>query len=138
MSDNEGTPEIPHEMMERSKVWICFHCGEHFGNPYLASAHFGPTSDSRPACVLIQERGMLYELREHERRHSEMLDRAVRAEENVEFLEGELAEFRRIAGGGLHELRMKMDSLQGEAITARVLIEAIRDRAPQIYEEVIR
>ena len=118
--------------------WTCFHCGENFGNPNLARAHFGPTPASQPACVLIQERGMLYELREHEARHSELLDRATRAEERADVLEQEMEEYRRAAkADSCHQLRMNIDGLEGRALAADSIIRALRARAPELINEVV-
>jgi hypothetical protein len=119
--------------------WVCFHCGEHFANPNLAEAHFGPSPDRKPACVLIQERGMLYELRAAQAAYAEALTARQAAEDEAEMLEGQMAEYRRAGkAANCHELRMNIDSLEGEAITARWLIEAIRTRAPEVYAEVVQ
>lgn len=126
------------EPRTRGMGWTCFHCGENFGNPNLAQAHFGDTPGAAPACVLIQDRGMLYELREAQRERAEALQRAKAAEDQAEVLEGEMDEFKRAArAANSHELRMAIDSLTGRAICADVLIEAVRAKAPEIYAEVI-
>jgi len=123
----------------RGTGWVCFHCDEQFANPNLAKAHFGPSPDHKPACVLIQDRGMLYELRAAQQEAAEARFAERRAEEQAEMLEGQMAEYRRAAKAQTcHQLRMNIDSLEGEAITARALIEAIRTRAPKVYAEVIQ
>lgn len=117
--------------------WVCFHCGEHFGNPNLARAHFGATPDRKPACVLIQERGMLYELRAAEER-AELAETAARiADDRLEAMEQEIAEYRRIAGGGVHELRMKIDSLEGFACVANRIVTELLERNEKLYKEII-
>ena len=55
--------------------WVCFHCGERFRNPADATTHFGPTPESRRACIL--SRAELMDLRAAERRVA-VLEAAVR------------------------------------------------------------
>lgn len=52
--------------------WTCFHCGETFGNPNLARAHFGEMPTNEVACVMISERGMLYTMRAIEMQRDEV------------------------------------------------------------------
>lgn len=121
--------------------WTCYHCGETFTTWGSAEDHFGKTPAAKPGCLIkVQygdERGLEMELRKAEARAEEFLERAIRAEEREEALAGRIAEFERIAGGGVHELRMKMDSMQGLAVTAEALIIAVKDSAPDVYAEVI-
>jgi len=118
--------------------WVCFHCGEQFANPNLARAHFGYDQRCKPACVLIQERGMLYELRQHEERHQIMLDRALRAEEEVDVLQGQLAELKRITGcDGVHEARCELDSLRGRVAVYDLITDKFRELSPGLFAEVI-
>ena len=64
-------------------------------------------------------------------------NRALLAEDREESLAGQVSEFERIAGGGVHELRCKLDSMEGLVVTANVLIEGFRDLDPKKYAEVI-
>ncbi len=119
--------------------WTCFHCGETFTSPGGAEDHFGATPGYKPACLikLGEERGLVMALRKAEALAEEFLRRAQAAEAREEVLAGQVAEFERIAGGGVHELRCKIDSWQGEAITARALIEGFRQKDLALYERII-
>ena len=121
--------------------WTCYHCGETFTTWGSAEDHFGKTPASKPGCLLkVQfgnERGLEMELRKVESDRDEWKARALAAEDREESLQGNLAEFERVAGGRVHELRMKLDSIQGRVLTADALIEAIRDKAPGLYSEII-
>lgn len=120
--------------------WTCFHCGETFTTPGSAEDHFGATPDKIPGCKIKfgDEMGLLMKLRKAEAREAEQKQRADIAEAQAESAVGELAAFQH-AGKcqSSHDLRMKIDSLEGEAVTARVLIEAIREKVPELYAAVI-
>ena len=119
--------------------WVCFHCDEIFTTPGGAEDHFGATPGRKPACLikLGDERGLAMALRKAEALAEEFLERALTAESREESLSGQVAEFERIAGGGVNELRCKIDSLEGVAITARALIEGFREKDPALYERII-
>jgi hypothetical protein len=119
--------------------WTCFHCDQTFTTPGAAEDHFGATPGRKPACLikLGGELGLVMELRKAEALAEEYLNRALKAEDQEEALRGQLSDFERIAGGGVHELRCKIDSWQGEAITARALIEGFRKRDQELYERII-
>jgi hypothetical protein len=79
------------------------------------------------------------EVRECERYALECQESERREEDRADEAESRLREYERITGcGTLHELRMWMDSQQGRVVTAEVLINAVRDKAPEIYAEVIQ
>lgn len=121
-----------------SQTWTCFHCGEMFANPNLAGAHFGETPDRKPACVLIQERGMLYELRAAQDESAKARLDARLAEEREESARGELAEYHRVAKvTSVNELRCRLDEMEGYVVTAKALIDAFFHAAPSLYEKVI-
>lgn len=121
--------------------WTCFHCGETFTTVGGASGHFGAKPDAKPGCLIrVQygnERGLEMELRKAEADRDEWMQRALAAELNEESLAGRVSEFERIAGGGLHDLRMKLDSMEGRVITAEALINGVRSHAPELYAKII-
>ncbi len=121
--------------------WTCYHCGETFTTWGSAEDHFGKTPDRIPGCLIkVQygnERGLEMELRKIEADREEWKERALAAESQVESLAGIVSEFEKIAGGGCHELRMKLDYMQGRVITCDVVTDAFRERAPEIFAEVI-
>ena len=80
---------------------------------------------------------MEMELRKSEAREDEWKQRALLAEQREEALAGQVAEFERIAGSGVNELRMKLDSMQGRVVTADALIIAVKENFPELYAEVI-
>ena len=63
--------------------WVCFHCGERFLKYGAARDHFGPTPESRPACLI--DPGELMDLRKVEQRNDD-LEQAVRQAQDI--LEG--------------------------------------------------
>ena len=132
------TGEYPYPSKDRG--WVCYHCGERLTTWGAAEDHFGKTPDKVAGCIIQagEPRRLLMELRKAEVLVDLFYARARAAEDQVDALNGELAEYRRIAGGGTHELRMRIDSLEGEAITARTILEAVRTLAPKVYHEVIR
>ena len=120
--------------------WTCFHCGQTFTTSGSAEDHFGKTPAAVPGCIIQAGEnglGLLIELRKAEQRAEEFLLRAQRAEDKVDSLNGQVAEYERIAGGGCNELRMKLDYMQGRVITADAVIEGFRKRSPAIFAEVI-
>ena len=119
--------------------WRCFHCDAWLTTPGAAEDHFGKTPAAVPGCIIHvgEERGLLMALRKAEALAEEFLLRAQRAEQEEECLAGRVSEFERIAGGGTHELRMKLDSMEGRVVTADALIEAVMEKAPEVYAEVI-
>lgn len=129
----------------RSKHWRCFHCDEVFRSRKSAYAHFGPDQDCEklpPACIdplREDEKARITELREAQDYAFQCQESANAAEEKVDLMAYELDEFKHLTKcHGVHELRMALDSAQGELITARALIEAVRQKAPEIYKEVIQ
>jgi len=121
--------------------WTCYHCDETFTTWGSAEDHFGKTPSSKPGCLIkIQlgdERGLEMEIRKLEAEVETWRNRALLAEDREESLAGQVSEFERIAGGGVHELRCKLDSMEGLVVTANVLIEGFRDLDPKKYAEVI-
>lgn len=103
--------------------WACFHCDAVFYDRYEASLHFGHTQSAKAACI---DTDMLKTLRQAELDRDEFRARALRAEEEVDSVNGEIAEFKRITGGdgNVNTLRMKLDSLEG----CRITLEAYRTR----------
>lgn len=129
--------------MQRRKSWRCFHCDEVFRSRKAAYAHFGSDQACEklpPACVdplRADEKARLTELREAQDYAFKCQESANAAEDRADALAQEFDEFKRLAKcAGVHELRMSLDYAQGELITARTLIEAVRTKAPQIYAEV--
>ena len=131
--------------MKKRKSWRCFHCDEVFRSRKSAYAHFGPDQDCEklpPACIdplRSDEKARLTELREAQDYALKCQESANIAEDKIDDLERELSTFKGLTkchSGS--ELRMKLDSAQGELITARELIKAVREKAPQIYAEVIQ
>ncbi len=133
--------EIGYRYPPERRGWTCYHCDETFTTWGSAEDHFGKTPDSKPGCLIkIQlgnERGLLMELRKREAELEEWEQRALLAEQREEGLAGQVSEFERIAGGGVHELRCKLDSMQGLVVTAEALIYGFRERSPEIYAEVV-
>ena len=122
--------------------WTCYHCGDTFTTWGAAEDHFGKTPDRIPGCKIKiefgEEMGLLMALRKVEAAEDEWKKRALAAEDREEVLQGEVAEYQRIAGGaGVHELRMKLDSMEGKVVTADVLIKAVIEKAPEVYAAVI-
>ena len=121
--------------------WTCYHCGETFTTWGAAEDHFGKTPAARPGCILkVQlgdERGLEMELRKVESDRDEWKARALAAEDEQESLQGRLSEFERIAGGGVHELRCKLDSMEGRVVTANALIEGFREQDGERFAVII-
>ncbi len=127
------------------KVWRCFHCDEVFRSRAAAYIHFGPEDGCEklpPACIdplRTDEKARLTELREAQDYALQCQHSANSAEDKVDDLARELDEFKRLTKcHNSHELRMAMDSAEGELITARTLTEAVRRKAPEIYAEVVQ
>lgn len=128
----------------KTKAWRCFHCDEVFRSRKAAWAHFGPDDGCEklpPACIdplRHDEAARLKELREAQEYALQCQESANRAEDKMDDIERELAEFKSITGcQGVHDLRMWMDSQQGRVITANTLIDGFRKAAPQLAAEII-
>ena len=131
--------------MSSQKSWRCFHCDEVFRSRKAAWAHFGPDQDCEklpPACIdplRTDEKARITELWEAQQYAFDCQESANAAEDRADTVERELAEFKSLTKcGSIHQLRMNLDSAQGELITARALIEAVRTKAPDIYAEVLQ
>jgi hypothetical protein len=127
------------------KSWRCFHCDEVFRTRKAAWAHFGPDQYCEkppPGCVdplREDEKARLTELREAQEYAFECQELANAADDRADQIEGELAEFKTLTKcDSVHALRMAIDSAEGELITARTLINAVREKAPEVYAEVIQ
>lgn len=128
----------------RRKTWRCFHCDEVFRSHKSAYYHFGPDDGCEkdpPACIdplRADEKERLMELKKAQDYAMQCQESANKAEDLSEMLERELAEWKTITKcENTYQLRMKMDSAHGELITARMLINAIRTKAPDVYEEIV-
>ena len=126
------------------KTWRCFHCDEVFRSRKDAYLHFGPEDACEklpPACVdplRTDEKARITELREAQDYALKCQESANSAEDKADDLARELDTFRSLTKcQNSHQLRMALDSAQGELITARRLIEAVRLKAPEVYAEVI-
>jgi hypothetical protein len=56
-------------IMNETKAWRCFHCGEIFVDEFEAKIHFGISEYSIPGCILqvaAKDRNLLYAMREME------------------------------------------------------------------------
>ncbi len=129
----------------KRKTWRCFHCDDVFRSRKAAWAHFGPDQDCEklpPACIdplRADEKARLTELREAQEYAFQCQESANGKEDHLDDLERELAEFKSLTKcGSIHALRMTLDSAEGELITARTLIAAVREKAPEVYAEVIQ
>ena len=130
-------------MKTKRKVWRCYHCDEVFRSRKLAFAHFGADEvKNLPVCIdplRLDEKAQMAEVQDLRRHASECQRLAIQADEQADQLSSTLAEFQRLTGcNSIHELRMLLDSQQGELITARTLIEAVRAKAPAVYAQVIQ
>ena len=129
----------------RRKSWRCFHCDEVFRSRKAAYAHFGPDQDCEklpPACIdplRTDEKARLTELREAQDYAFKCQESANAAEDKLDDVTRELDGFKGLTKcRSVHDLRMTMDSAQGELIIARELIKAVREKAPEVYAEVIQ
>ena len=130
----------------KRKTWRCFHCDDVFRSRKAAWAHFGPDQDCEklppPACIdplRADEKARLTELREAQEYAFQCQESANGKEARLDDLERELAEFKSLTKcDSIHALRMALDSAEGELITARALIAAVREKAPEVYAEVIQ
>ena len=129
----------------KRKSWRCFHCDEVFRSRKAAWAHFGPDQDCEklpPACIdplRADEKTRLTELREAQEYAFKCQESANSVDDRADEVCRELGEFRSLTKcRNTNELRMKLDSAQGELLTARALIETIRTKAPDLYAEVIQ
>lgn len=129
----------------KRKTWRCFHCDDVFRSRKAAWAHFGPDQDCEklpPACIdplRADEKARLTELREAQEYAFECQESANGEVDRLDELERELAEFKSLTKcDSIHALRMALDSAEGELITARALIAAVREKAPEVYAEVIQ
>ena len=129
----------------KRKSWRCFHCDEVFRSRKTAWAHFGPDQDCDklpPACIdplRVNEKSRLTELREAQQYAFECQEAGNTADDRADQVESELAAFKNLTKcDSVHALRMAIDSAEGELITARTLINAIREKAPEVYAEVIQ
>ena len=137
--------------IRKRKTWRCFHCDEVFYSRKAAWAHFGDDSycaKEVPACVdplREDEKKRITDLREAQRYALDMENEAMDMEnearelsDRVDNLEMELSEFKaHTKSSSIHELRMKLDSDKGRLATAEMLIQAIREKAPHVYREII-
>jgi len=109
-----------------------------------AWSHFGEPgcTPTPPACIdplRTDEKERLTKLREAQEYASKCEHDAIRADDRASETQRELDEFRAITGcRSVHGLRMWLDSQQARVVTANALIDAIRQKAPDIYAEVIR
>ena len=129
----------------KRKTWRCFHCDDVFRSRKAAWAHFGPDEDCEklpPACIdplRADEKARLTELREAQEYAFQCQEDANGKEDRLDDLGQELAEFKSLTKcDSIHALRMAIDSAEGELITARALIAAVREKAPEVYAEVIQ
>lgn len=127
----------------KAKTWRCFHCDEVFRSRKAAWAHFGPDQECEklpPACIdplRRDEKQRLTELREAQQYAFEMQEEANKQEDRADLAESELAHFKAITKcDSLHALRMKMDEIEGERITARKMTEAVLAKYPDVWREV--
>lgn len=116
--------------------WTCYHCGETFTTWGSAQDHFGATPEAKPGCLIkVQygnERGLEMELRKAEA-EIERLKRELAGYEQAQYeLQCWTSEF-----GSLHEVRCKLDSLQGRVAVYDCVTDAFRQRAPELFAEVI-
>lgn len=132
-------------MPTRRRSWRCFHCDEVFHSRTSAGAHFGSDryeGTELPACIdplRFDEKARLSEIREAQQYALQCQESANAAEDKCDELSRELDGFRHLTKcRSTQELRMLKDSIEGEVITARKLIEAVRTKAPNIYDEVIQ
>lgn len=130
--------------MSARKSWRCFHCDEVFRSRQAAHAHFGPDGCEQdpPACIdplRADEKARLSQLREARDYALQCQESANVAEDRMDDMARELEEFKSLTRcRNSVDLRMALDSMQGELITARALINAVREKAPAIYAEVIQ
>lgn len=110
----------------KRKAWRCFHCDEVFRSRKSAYSHFGPDQDCEklpPACVdplRADEKSRLTELREAQDYAFKCQEALADSEDKLDDLERELDAFMGLTKcRSSHELRMNMDSVEGERITAR-------------------
>ena len=129
----------------KRKIWRCFHCDELFRSRKAAWAHFGPDQDCEklpPACIdplRVDEKTRLTELREAQEYAFQCQESAHAADDRADQVEWELAEFKKLTRcDSVSALRMAIDYAEGELITARTLINAVREKAPEVYAEVIQ
>lgn len=129
----------------KRKTWRCFHCDEVFRSRKASYAHFGPDQDCEklpPACIdplRKDEKARLTELREAQDYALKCQESANAFEDKLDDAERELDAFRSFTKcRSSHELRMNLDSAEGERITARALIDAVRAKVPDIYAEIIQ
>ena len=130
--------------MPSRKHWRCFHCDEVFRSRKTAREHFGSDwceEKYPPACVdplRRDEKARLTELREAQQYALQCQESANAAEDRADELVRELEEFKGLTKcRSVNELRMAMDSLEGELLTARALIEAVRTQAPAVYAKSV-
>lgn len=133
----EGTQEV---YLAPKHGWCCFHCGENFRTFGGAQDHFGATPGERPACLikLGDERGLIMELRKAQAGYEEMLNRALRAEEELEMVQRSYDELKRLTGcDGVNEARCELDNLRGRVAVYDLITDKFRERAPELFAEVI-
>ena len=127
----------------KRKTWRCFFCDEVFRSRKAAWLHFGDDGcvQDPPACIdplTRDEKERMRELREAREWAVERDRKATEAEDNLDQMQYELAEFKAITGcGGVHDLRMWMDSQQGRVVTANALIDGFRKAAPELAAQII-
>lgn len=94
-----------------------------------------------PACVdplRTDEKARLREVREANEHALACQRLALQADEQADELSRTLDEFVRLTGcKNVNELRMWLDSQEGRVVTANALIEAIREKAPSVYLELV-
>jgi hypothetical protein len=120
--------------------WTCYHCGETFTVWGAAEDHFGKNPSATPACLIKvgEELGLVMALRKAEALAEEYASRMRIAEDQVEVLEGQLSDFQRVTKfRDAQEVRNHLDVLEGRRITHDVVIDAFREKAPEIFAEVI-
>ncbi len=85
------------------------------------------------------EKTRITELREAQEYAFQCQEEIGVAEDKADDLARELDEFKSLTKcHNSHELRMRLDSVEGELLTARALIAAVHDKAPDLYAEVVQ
>lgn len=139
------TVELIASLLDKDKQWRCYFCDEVFTTKEAAFHHFGPDDHEEqdvPACIdplRTDEKERMDALKDAQRYALQCQTEAGEADERLMRSEQDLHDFKFLTKcSSIHELRMSMDSQQGELITARELIKAIKEKAPQVYADLIK
>lgn len=129
---------------KRRKSWRCFHCDQVFRSRRAAFLHFGDDAYEAkdvPACVdplRTDEVARMKELREAQAYTLRCQEAARIAEDKLDNVEREFAEFKAVAKcRTINELRDWMDTQQGRLVTAEALISGFRKADPALAERII-